>query len=97
MSAYDILGYIGAVLLSTKFLPQVYKTWKTGSAEDVSYGMCVVSSLGSATMLAYGIDIESYQVIMINSCSGLLSSVLFGLKVYQSTKKLPVTRETDIV
>lgn len=87
MDICDILGYIGAGLLSTKFIPQVYKTWRTGKSEDVSYGMCMVSILGSATMLAYGIKIESYQVIMINSCSGVLSSLLVAVKIKHEREK----------
>ena len=32
----DLSGFLAAILTTIAFLPQLYKTWKTKSAEDVS-------------------------------------------------------------
>ena len=35
--AYEISGWIGATLFATCAAPQAYKTWKTKSADDLSW------------------------------------------------------------
>ena len=71
----EILGLIAATLTTAAFLPQVYKTWKTKSADSLSASMLLIFQSGVLCWLIYGFLIESLPVILANfitAISGLL-------------------------
>src|SRR5690349_19122042 len=55
MSFVQIIGLIAAFCTTISFLPQVIKTWKSGSAKDLSLGMFSFFCLGVLLWLIYGI------------------------------------------
>lgn len=48
------IGYIAATCTTASFVPQVILTWRTKSAEGVSFGMYAVFVTGIALWLTYG-------------------------------------------
>ena len=38
----DLFGFLAALLTTIAFLPQLYKTWETKSADDVSLIMLIL-------------------------------------------------------
>ena len=52
MSHVDLVAYFAGICLAMSFLPQVIKTWRSGSAEDVSWGL-LWFSLGAAVGYEY--------------------------------------------
>ena len=42
----DLFGFLAALLTTIAFLPQLYKTWKTKSANDVSLIMLILFITG---------------------------------------------------
>ena len=48
MSVATLLGYFAGFLITVAFVPQVLKTWKTKSADDLSLGMFLVFFVGVA-------------------------------------------------
>ena len=48
----DIVGYFAGICLAFSFLPQVVKTYRSKTAEDVSRGLLLLS-LGSAVGYEY--------------------------------------------
>ena len=80
MTSPDILGMIAGTLTTIAFVPQVVKTWRSKSTEDISYGMFILFSLGLVLWLAYGIVIDALPIIISNTITLALALVILGLK-----------------
>lgn len=77
----EIIGFVAAVLTTSAFVPQVYKTWKSKSAESLSLTMYLVFFVGIILWLIYGISINSLAMIFANSVTGLLALLLIVFKL----------------
>jgi MtN3 and saliva related transmembrane protein len=62
----EVIGIIAGAFSCTTFLPQVIKTWKSKSTEDVSLTMFLIATLGTTLWLVYGIMINSIAIIGTN-------------------------------
>jgi MtN3 and saliva related transmembrane protein len=80
MTLIDIVGYFGSFLTSVTFIPQVYKTWKTKSAGDLSLTMMFIVLLSCIVWLIYAIALMLWPVIIANAIIGLLSLMLIYFK-----------------
>ncbi len=56
---FQIIGLIAAVLTTSAYVPQVYKTWKTKSAGNISLTMYIAMFVGILLWLVYGIPIKT--------------------------------------
>ncbi|MBC7936044.1 MAG: hypothetical protein H7Y86_11895 [Rhizobacter sp.] len=65
--AKEMVGYIGGVMSSISFLPQVIKIWKTKSAEDLSMLTLIFLTSNITLWLIYGILIGSKPLWITNS------------------------------
>ena len=81
MDYNQILGLIAGGLTTVAFLPQVIKTWKSKSAKNLSLAMFFVFALGTLLWLIYGIIIQQLPIILANSITLALASVLLYFKV----------------
>ncbi|WP_299243496.1 SemiSWEET transporter [uncultured Aquimarina sp.] len=76
----EILGLIAAILTTAAFLPQVYKTWKTKSAESLSLSMLLIFESGVLCWLVYGYLIDSLPVIFANFITAISGFLLLYFK-----------------
>ena len=67
IDSYEIIGLIAAVLTTAAYVPQVYKTWKTKSAGNISLTMYIAMFIGILLWLIYGIHLNSLAMILANS------------------------------
>jgi MtN3 and saliva related transmembrane protein len=81
------LGLAAGILSTTSFLPQVLKTWRTQSAQDLSYAMIVLFLSGIGLWLIYGVQIRSLPIILANTLTIILLLVLLGMKIRFSKRK----------
>ena len=81
MNTVQILGLAAAFCTTISFLPQVIKTWKTGSAKDLSLGMFSFFCVGVALWLVYGIMERDVPIIAANLLTLILSSTLLFFKL----------------
>ena len=77
----EIIGLIAGVLTTAAFVPQVYKTWKSKSAESLSLTMYLVFFVGIIMWLIYGIHIKSLAMIFANTVTGILALLLIFFKL----------------
>lgn len=82
MDLTTTLGLIAGFLTTASFLPQVWRTWTTHSAGDISYGMLVLFLIGLGLWLLYGMRIQSLPIIIANLVTILLVGVLIVLKFH---------------
>ena len=80
-SSTDILGFLAGSFTTVAFLPQVIKTWKSKSAEDVSLVMFIFFILGVSLWCAYGWKIHSKPVTIANIITFLLPTSILVLKL----------------
>jgi len=77
MTGISILGFLASGVTMVSFLPQVVKTWRSGSSEDLSVGMYLLLITGAALWLTYGVLTDDVPIIVTNIVLvALLSSVL---------------------
>ncbi len=77
MSATTLLGLVAAVFTTASFVPQVVKTWRSGSSEDLSLGMYGLFTIGIVLWLVYGFLIRDLPIILANVVTlGLVLAVL---------------------
>jgi MtN3 and saliva related transmembrane protein len=81
MGTNDILGLIAGALTSISFLPQVIKTWRSGSARDLSLSMFGIFSLGVTLWLIYGLKVNSIPIIAANALTLALCLVILYFKL----------------
>jgi len=83
----EIIGIIAAVLTTSGFAPQVYKSLKTKEVDSVSLTMYVIMLIGLLFWLSYGILINSVSIILANIVSGILVLIQIVAKVRYSNSK----------
>jgi MtN3 and saliva related transmembrane protein len=81
MEEVQILGLAAGSCTTIAFLPQVIKTWKSGSAKDLSLGMFSFFSFGVLLWLIYGIMVRDVPVIVANMLTLLLASTILFFKL----------------
>ena len=77
----ETMGMIGAFLSSITFIPQVYKTWQSKSAGDLSMGMMLIVFFSTIIWLVYGFGLNLLPVIICNGIIMLLSALLIYFKL----------------
>lgn len=77
----DWLGTVAGSLTTVAFLPQVIKTWRTRSAQDISGLTFALFGSGVALWLLYGLMLDLWPVILANGVTLVLSLVILWFKL----------------
>ncbi len=84
----DVFGFLAALLTTIAFLPQLYKTWQTKSADDVSIIMLILFITGLICWIIYGLKINSIPILVANLITLIFNLSILILKVtYSKTYK----------
>jgi MtN3 and saliva related transmembrane protein len=75
------LGVAAGTLTTLSFVPQVLRTWKTKSTEDVSLWMLLAFNGGIMLWLTYGILTNKPSIIFANAITLTLALTLLGMKL----------------
>ncbi|WP_242156142.1 SemiSWEET family sugar transporter [Aestuariivivens sediminis] len=86
MNDIEIIGFIAAVLATSAFLPQVYKTWITKDVSGLSLPMLFLFFIGIMAWLVYGILKPSLAMIFANGITLMSSFLLIYFKIRYSNK-----------
>ena len=82
----DLFGFLAALLTTIAFLPQLYKTWKTKSADDVSLTMLVLFITGLICWIIYGLKIDSIPIVLANVITFIFNFSILLLKITYNKK-----------
>ena len=77
----DLIGSAAAVLTTTAFVPQAWQVWRTRHTADISLGMYVLFTAGVALWMSYGILLTAWPIIIANSITLLLASMVLVMKI----------------
>ena len=84
----EFFGFLAALLTTIAFLPQLYKTWKTKSADDVSLTMLILFIVGLLCWIIYGLKINSIPILLANIITFVFNFSILILKIsYSNTKE----------
>ncbi len=81
MNWTEAMGLFGAFLTSVTFIPQVYKTWQTKKAGDLSLMTMLIVVTSTVVWLVYAVSLMLWPVIIANSIIGVLSLLLIYFKL----------------
>ena len=81
-----ILGYVAAALTTLAFVPQVYKVLKTKNTADISLYMYICFIVGLSCWAAYGIFKNELAIILANSVTVSLASIILIFKIVHVVK-----------
>jgi MtN3 and saliva related transmembrane protein len=81
MDGTSLLGFVAGALTTVSFWPQLWKTWRTKSAGDVSLGMLLTFSVGVLLWLLYGVLLGAWPIIVANMITVLLTLTILILKL----------------
>ncbi len=76
----EIIGCTAALLTTISFMPQVFRTWKTKSANSLSWYMLGISATAALLWLFYGLYLQNTIIVLSNSIMGLLQLCLICFK-----------------
>ena len=77
----DLFGFLAALLTTIAFLPQLYKTWQTKSADDVSLVMLILFLTGLICWIIYGLKINSVPILVANVVTFIFNFSILILKL----------------
>jgi MtN3 and saliva related transmembrane protein len=87
-----VLGLVAGALTTIAYLPQLIKTWKSKSAEDLSWSMLITLCVGIVLWLIYGTYVHDLPVILANVVTLMLSSIILVLKLRYSRLKKTIVK-----
>lgn len=76
-----LVGSIASVLVSSSFIPQIIKGYRTKRLNDVSYLLMILISVGMSLWIVYGIEKQDLVIIGANTATIALNMILLGMKV----------------
>lgn len=79
---YDILYYLGGVLLSLQMFPQIKRVIWDRSSSTISYEQLGMNVVGSGCIVAYGIHHHAVPLLAVMAVSMMNQCVLIGLGLY---------------
>ena len=86
MDFATLLGTAAGTLTTVSFVPQVVRILRTKSADDISYGMFLLFTVGVALWLAYGWVTNDAPVIIANGITLVLAGAIAILKFRYRSK-----------
>ena len=75
------IGGIAGILTTASFLPQVYKTWKSKTADSLSLPMLILMAIGVLLWGIYGVMLDSISMIAANVVTFISTLVLIYFKL----------------
>lgn len=92
MTSIQLLGMAAGSISAITFVPQVIKTWKSKSAEDISLLMFTFATISVIMWLVYGIILRDIPIIYTNTLVLICSVIMLYFKLRfgkkPETKKL---------
>jgi MtN3 and saliva related transmembrane protein len=97
MDLTTVLGLVAGSLTTLAYFPQVLKTWRSRSADGMSWSMLVILCLGIGLWLIYGLYAHDTPVILANLLTLLFSSAILAMKIrYEAVPKLQEKRRVSV-
>ena len=81
MDSIEYLGLVASSLATLAFLPQVAKTWRTGSANDFSLTTLLMIEAGTSLWIVYGVLRGAPAIWLGNGVTFALVGLILSVKI----------------
>ena len=81
MPIAEAVGYVAATVTTLSFVPQVVRSWRTKSVNDLSFATLSAFSTGVCLWLIYGVLLRETPIIAANAVTLALNAILVVLKL----------------
>lgn len=78
----DLVGILAVILSMWIFLPQIYKSYKSKSTKDLSYGFMILYIISHLVWITYGIMVPAWAVVVSDTITVICAGALILLKVH---------------
>jgi len=89
---YIVVGWIAVILGNVTAIPQVWKSWRTGSSNDLSIGMISLVILAQFCWFGYGYGIRD-NILMISAVAPFVWYSILTCIYYKNKNKRPQYNE----
>jgi len=76
-----VFGYAAGFCTTVSFVPQVLRAWRTRQTADLAWGWLVAFALGVTFWLIYGLLLHDWPMIVANSVTLMLCTMLMLMKL----------------
>jgi MtN3 and saliva related transmembrane protein len=76
-----LVGLLAGTLTTIAYVPQVVKSWRSGSTSDVSLTMFAIMVSGVTLWLIYGAFVHDIPIMVANGATLLLAGTVLVLKI----------------
>lgn len=84
----EMIGYLAGGMIAISLLPQIVKSWKTKSTNDLSLSWGLISVAGQILWLIYGLGISSQSLVVMSSITLTMAVIMLVMKItYENQKK----------
>ncbi|MEX2592305.1 MAG: SemiSWEET transporter [Anditalea sp.] len=87
MNWINVIGVLAGTFTTLAVIPQIYKSWKSGEAKNVSLKMYLVLLTGLFLWFIYGVGINDYPIMIFNGIAFILNSSMLFFILKQGKKK----------
>ena len=87
MNYVTLLGYFAALISTASFAPQAWKIIKSRQTKDISTGMYLLTVLGFALWLLFGLLEKQWPLVASNGVCLLLSAFILIMKLLPQRQK----------
>ena len=95
MDATTIVGGLATLASTTSFVPQAWKVIRTRDTSAISRKMYVITVIGFALWLTYGLLLGEWPLIATNGICLCLSAFILVMKLLPREKKEEVAAALD--
>ena len=86
MNLIHYVGFFAGLLTSGAAIPQVFQTYRTKHARDLSMWQLVLLDIGMLLWLIYGVTLNDLPLIFANIFSIVCYTTLIGMKLSYDRK-----------
>lgn len=82
------LGVVASALSTLSLLPQVIRTWRTRSAEDLSLTWLLVALASMVLWICYGSLVNAYAIVWANALTFVQAGLILAIKLRYGVRPL---------
>lgn len=79
--AVEAIGLVAGAMTTSAFIPQAWKTWRSGSARDFSLALLVLLVAGNTLWFSYGLMKGSTGLVVANIITVPLTCFILWVKL----------------
>ena len=75
-----MVGWFATIISVVSLMPQLWKTWRSRSAHDISISWLAMAFFGAGAWVVYGVLLPALEVMITNAAVAGMVGVLLAMK-----------------